>query len=77
MGADYIDYIVADNVVIPPELTDFYSEKMIYLPHCFSPADHKNSAAHLLDGGDHVAGIRYPRPLSASIYLEFMNAIVV
>jgi len=60
MGADYIDYIVADNVVIPPELTDFYSEKMIYLPHCFSPADHKNSASHLLDGGDHVAGIRYP-----------------
>jgi len=57
MGADYIDYIVADNIVIPPELTDFYSEKMMYLPHCFAPADHKNSAAHLLDGGDHVTGI--------------------
>ncbi len=27
-GADYMDYIAADRVLIPPELSDFYSEKV-------------------------------------------------
>lgn len=32
MAAPYYDYIVADEVVIPKELQDAYSEKIIYLP---------------------------------------------
>ena len=32
MGADYIDYLIADEVIIPPHLRQFYSEKIIYLP---------------------------------------------
>ena len=32
MGADYIDYLVADEIIIPRELRKFYSEKIIYLP---------------------------------------------
>jgi predicted O-linked N-acetylglucosamine transferase (SPINDLY family) len=32
MGADYIDYLIADEVIIPEELRKFYSEKIIYLP---------------------------------------------
>jgi predicted O-linked N-acetylglucosamine transferase (SPINDLY family) len=27
-GADYMDYILADRTLIPPELSDFYSEKV-------------------------------------------------
>jgi len=38
-GADFIDYIIADEIVIPPEHTRFYSEKIIYLPDGFMIAD--------------------------------------
>jgi predicted O-linked N-acetylglucosamine transferase (SPINDLY family) len=31
-GADYIDYIVADPVVVTPETESHYSERVIYLP---------------------------------------------
>jgi len=38
-GADFIDYIIADKIVIPPEQQKFYSEKVIYLPDSFMIAD--------------------------------------
>ena len=36
-GLDFIDYIVADNVVIPKDNQKFYSEKIIYLPNSYYP----------------------------------------
>ena len=33
MGACYYDYLVADKTIIPTSLQQFYSEKIIYLPH--------------------------------------------
>ena len=39
LGADFIDYIVADPVVIPEEQRQFYSEKVIYLPDTYQPND--------------------------------------
>ncbi len=38
-GTDYMDYIIADQTVIPEENRDFYSEKVFYLPGCFQPND--------------------------------------
>ncbi|HSS69695.1 MAG TPA: tetratricopeptide repeat protein [Casimicrobiaceae bacterium] len=35
MGADFIDYIVADEVVIPPEHHAWYAEKVVYLPDSY------------------------------------------
>ena len=32
MGAEYMDYIIADETVIPIECREFYTEKIIYLP---------------------------------------------
>ena len=39
MGADYIDYVIADPVVIPHELRPFYTEKIACLPHCYMTND--------------------------------------
>ena len=39
MGVEYMDYIIADQVVIPREFRQFYSEKIIYLPDCHQPND--------------------------------------
>ena len=35
MGASYIDYLIADEVVIPRARRKYYSEKIIYMPNCY------------------------------------------
>jgi protein O-GlcNAc transferase len=37
MGADYIDYIIADQTVVPPDHYAHYSEKVVHLPHSYLP----------------------------------------
>jgi len=39
MGADYIDYIIADKTLIPTELQSCYSEKVVYLPNSYQTND--------------------------------------
>jgi predicted O-linked N-acetylglucosamine transferase (SPINDLY family) len=39
MAADYIDYLVADPVLIPPEHQKDYAEKIIYMPQSYQVND--------------------------------------
>ena len=39
LGASFIDYIVADPIVIPKELQKHYSEQIMYLPNTYQPTD--------------------------------------
>jgi protein O-GlcNAc transferase len=39
MGAEYIDYLIADRIVIPEDKRGYYSEKIVYLPNSFLPPD--------------------------------------
>jgi protein O-GlcNAc transferase len=39
MGADYIDYLIADRTVIPPDHHQFYAEQIAYLPDTYQPND--------------------------------------
>lgn len=39
MGADFIDYIIADKVVLPPEHNAFYTELPVCLPHSYQVND--------------------------------------
>ena len=41
MGADYIDYILADRFVIPKDEHSFYTEKVAYLPDTYQANDFK------------------------------------
>ena len=45
MGADFIDYIVADRFIIPPEHAADYAEAPAYLPDCYMPNDRKRAIA--------------------------------
>ena len=38
-GSNSIDYIIADKKVIPKENQKFFTEKIIYLPHCYLPSE--------------------------------------
>ncbi|GAD23013.1 tetratricopeptide repeat protein [Acidovorax sp. MR-S7] len=38
-GADYMDYVIADKVVLPPEGQAYFTEKAVYLPHSYQVND--------------------------------------
>ncbi len=45
MGADFIDYLVADPVIVPESDRRFYTEEILYLPHCYQPNDNTRPIA--------------------------------
>ena len=53
LGANYIDYIVADRHVIPEDQKKFYAEKIVYLPNCYQPNDRKKSIASSLSRAEY------------------------
>ena len=38
-GADFMDYVIADKVVLPPAAQQHFSEKAVYLPHSYQCND--------------------------------------
>lgn len=44
-GASYIDYVIADRIVIPEGEQKHYAEKVIYLPHSYQPNDRARKIA--------------------------------
>jgi protein O-GlcNAc transferase len=44
MSAEYIDYLIADPILIPPAQQSHYSEKIVYLPDCYQPNDRTRSS---------------------------------
>ena len=41
MGAEFIDYLVADRFVVPPGLESAYSEKLVFLPDAYQVNDRR------------------------------------
>jgi protein O-GlcNAc transferase len=41
MSAAFVDYLIADSTLIPPESRQHYSEKIVYLPHSYQANDRK------------------------------------
>ena len=39
LGAPFIDYLIADSVVVPQEHRAAYSESVVFLPNCYQPND--------------------------------------
>ena len=42
-GAPFIDYVLADRFVLPPEMQGFYSEQVVYLPDCYQVNDDRRA----------------------------------
>jgi len=49
MGADYIEYMIADPTTVPQELESFYSEKIIRMPHSYLVTDHLQTSTHVIN----------------------------
>jgi predicted O-linked N-acetylglucosamine transferase (SPINDLY family) len=43
MGAAFIDYVVADPVIIPPDAQQHFSERVLRMPHCYQANDRKRA----------------------------------
>jgi predicted O-linked N-acetylglucosamine transferase (SPINDLY family) len=68
MGADYIDYLMADHTLIPSKQLRYYAEKIVYLPNCYQVNDAKR----------HISGTRFTRgecglPENGFIFCCFNN----
>ena len=45
LGAPYMDYIIADKIVLPEEECEFFTEKIAWLPNSYQANDSKNAIA--------------------------------
>jgi hypothetical protein len=68
MGADYIDYIIADSELIPEASRPFYTEKVIYLPGSYQPNDRKRTISAGI-----VTRSEYDLPDEVFVYSCFNN----
>ncbi len=71
-GAPWIDYLIADEVAVPPSCEQFYSEKMIRLPHSFMPDNNERPVVHEPESRP-VALIQHGLPESGFVFCAFNN----
>jgi protein O-GlcNAc transferase len=45
MGSTYMDYIIADHIVLPEEESCHYTEQVVWLPDCYQANDSKRAIA--------------------------------
>jgi predicted O-linked N-acetylglucosamine transferase (SPINDLY family) len=65
MGAPWIDYVIADRVIIPPGHEAHFSEKIVRLPHCYQPTDNKRAV------GDPRSRAEHGLPDGAFVFCSF------
>lgn len=68
-GADFIDYIITDKTVTPQHHARYYSEKFVYLPHCYQVNDNTQAIAKK-DWGKPDFGL----PKSGLVFCSFNQA---
>jgi predicted O-linked N-acetylglucosamine transferase (SPINDLY family) len=45
MGAEFMDYIITDRFITPPDREPFFTEKFVYLPDCYQVSDRRRPMA--------------------------------
>ena len=84
MGADFIDYIVADRASLPLELEPYYAEKFVHLPDCFmvndttkaiAPDTPSRTAAGLPEQGFVFCCFNNSHKISASVFGAWMRLL--
>jgi predicted O-linked N-acetylglucosamine transferase (SPINDLY family) len=67
-GAPYMDFILADEIVIPPGEERHYSERVVRLPHCYLPNDDRREVGSVPTREE--AGL----PPTGLVFCAFTNA---
>jgi predicted O-linked N-acetylglucosamine transferase (SPINDLY family) len=69
MGADFIDYILADSVVAPMEHQGGYSERIVHLPNCYQPNDRRREI-----DSEPVTRAEFGLPEDAFVFCSFNSS---
>ena len=69
MGANYIDYIIADAIALPFDQQQYYSEKIVHLPDCFLVNDDRLAIAPQTPVRDEVG-----LPVDGFVFCSFNNS---
>ena len=69
MGADHIDYIIADRFVVPEGERPFYGERIVYLPDVFQANDSKRKMSEIAPSRAEVG-----LPENAFVFCAFNNS---
>jgi predicted O-linked N-acetylglucosamine transferase (SPINDLY family) len=69
MGADYIDYVIADATVVPAAHERYYTEKVLRLPNSFLPHDSSRAIASTIYSREELG-----LPSSGFVFCCFNNA---
>jgi len=72
MGAPYMDYLVADRVLIPGDSRAHYSEKIVYLPNSYQVNDRKRQIAE-----EHFARAELALPEQGVVFCCFNNSFKI
>ena len=71
-GSKYFNYIIADKIIIPEENKKNYSEKVVYLNHCYQPND-KFRFENLINIEKKELGL----PLNKFVFGNFNNSFKI
>jgi len=79
-GAPWMDYLIADSVVLPTPMRKHFSEKLVRLPRCFIPCDTTVDAAEapsrascgLPESGTVFASFNSSYKLDPAMFARFM-----
>jgi predicted O-linked N-acetylglucosamine transferase (SPINDLY family)/SAM-dependent methyltransferase len=69
LGADFIDYIIADAVVAPMSAQQNYSERIVHLPHSYQPNDRQREISD-----EPVTRSEFGLPEDAFVFCSFNNS---
>ena len=69
MGADFIDYIIADRFIAPMEHQPYYDEAIVHLPDTYFPNDTKRKISNEVPTRE-----QYDLPEDAFVFCSFNNA---
>lgn len=70
MGAEYIDYIIADPIIIPPSDQRYYTEMVAYLPYTYQA---NTSVRYVLDEKSVVTRKHFGLPEDGFVFCCFNN----
>ena len=72
LGAAYMDYLVADRALIPPELRDRYCERIVYLPDSYQVNDRRRLLPEAVPTRDSLG-----LPTDRFVFCSFNNSFKI
>lgn len=70
-GAGFIDYLIADDFIIPRGAESAYSERVLRMPHCYQPNDRKRPVAAPLTRAE------YGLPETGCVFCSFNQTVKI